>query len=400
MTPKPTTLHHAPHGDAAPLTDVTPMTARVLRALAGVTDPEIRKPITELDMVSGVTVGDDGHVSVGILLTIAGCPAAQSIESNVLAAVESVAGAGNASVEVAIMTREQREALTEKLRGGKAARVFQFGPESLTRVYAITSGKGGVGKSTITANLAVALARQGLRVGIVDADVHGFSIPGLLGLVHDGLAVKPTQVGDMILPPISHDVKVISIGMFIDDASAAVAWRGPMLHRTINQFLTDVYFGDLDILLLDLPPGTGDVAITVGQLLPHAEVIVVTTPQPAAADVAERSGIVARQTGQKVYGVIENMSGLTQPDGSVLELFGSGGGAEVAGRLSTGQDSPVPVLAQVPLSMALRGGGDEGLPVVIANPDDAAAVAITAVATRLATRARGLSGRSLGITPL
>jgi len=382
------------------LTDALPTADRVLTALAGVTDPEIRKPITELDMVSGVTVADDGHVTVGILLTIAGCPAAQRIESDVRAAAESVAGAGNASIDVGIMTREQREALTEKLRGGKAARVFQFGPESLTRVYAITSGKGGVGKSTITANLAVALARQGLRVGIVDADVHGFSIPGLLGLVHDGLAVKPTQVGDMILPPISHDVKVISIGMFIDDASAAVAWRGPMLHRTINQFLTDVYFGDLDILLLDLPPGTGDVAITVGQLLPHAEVIVVTTPQPAASDVAERSGIVARQTGQTVYGVIENMSGLTQPDGTVLELFGSGGGADVAARLSTGQDTPVPLLAQVPLSISLRGGGDDGVPVVIANPDDPAAVAITAVATRLATRGRGLSGRSLGITPL
>ncbi|MBB5641879.1 P-loop NTPase [Cryobacterium roopkundense] len=387
-----------------PLTDSSAATtgteALVLRALAGVTDPEIRKPITDLDMVAGVSVAEDGHVSVGIRLTIAGCPAAQRIESDVLAAAESVVGAGRASVDVAIMTREQRDALTEKLRGGKAARVIQFGPDSLTRVYAITSGKGGVGKSTITANLAVALARQGLRVGIVDADVHGFSIPGLLGLVQNGLAVKPTQVGDMILPPISHDVKVISIGMFVDDASVAVAWRGPMLHRTISQFLTDVYFGDLDILLLDLPPGTGDVAITVGQLLPHAEVIVVTTPQPAAADVAERSGVVARQTGQKVYGVIENMSGLTQADGSVLELFGSGGGAEVARRLSIGQDSPVPVLAQVPLSVALRGGGDDGMPVVLADPADAAAVAITAVATRLATRARGLSGRSLGITPL
>jgi len=376
-----------------------PLSERVLSALAGVTDPEIRKPITELDMVSGVSVAGDGQVTVGIRLTIAGCPAAQRIESDVLAAAESVAGTGNATVEVMIMTKEQRDALTEKLRGGKAARVIQFGPESLTRVYAITSGKGGVGKSTITANLAVALARQGLRVGIVDADVHGFSIPGLLGLVRNGLAEKPTQVGDMILPPINYDVKVISIGMFVDDPSVAVAWRGPMLHRTISQFLTDVYFGDLDILLLDLPPGTGDVAITVGQLLPHAEVIVVTTPQPAAADVAERSGVVARQTGQKVYGVIENMSGLTQADGSVLELFGAGGGAEVARRLSAGQDTPVPLLAQVPLSVALRGGGDDGVPVVLADPDDAAAVAITAVATRLATRARGLSGRSLGITP-
>lgn len=370
-----------------PVTDN--MRSRVFTALAGVTDPEIRKPITELDMVSGVTVSDTGHVTVGIRLTIAGCPAAQRIESDVLTATESVAGAGRASVEVGVMTRDQRSALTEKLRGGQAERGVQFGPESLTRVYAITSGKGGVGKSTVTANLAVALAAEGLRVGIVDADVHGFSVPGLLGLVHDGLAVKPTQVGDMILPPIAYDVKVISIGMFIDDASAAVAWRGPMLHRTIKQFLTDVYFGDLDVLLLDLPPGTGDVAITVGQLLPHAEVIVVTTPQAAAADVAERSGIVARQTGQSVYGVIENMSAMVQPDGSLLELFGSGGGAEVARRLSLGQETPVSVLAQVPLSLPLRSGGDAGLPVVLGAPDDPAARAILQLAHSMKTRAIG-----------
>ena len=381
----------------APLTDS--IRSRVFTALAGVTDPEIRKPITDLDMVSDVTVSETGQVTVGIRLTIAGCPAAQRIESDVLAAAESVSGAGRASVEVAIMTREQRTALTEKLRGGQLERSVQFGPESLTRVYAITSGKGGVGKSTVTANLAVALAGEGLRVGIVDADVHGFSIPGLLGLVHDGLAVKPTQVGDMILPPIAHNVKVISIGMFIDDASAAVAWRGPMLHRTIKQFLTDVYFGDLDVLLLDLPPGTGDVAITVGQLLPHAEVIVVTTPQAAAADVAERSGIVARQTGQSVYGVIENMAAMVQPDGSLLELFGSGGGAEVARRLSIGQPAPVPVLAQVPLSLPLRTGGDVGLPVVLGAPDDPAARAILGLARSMKTRARGLAGLSLGLRP-
>jgi ATP-binding protein involved in chromosome partitioning len=374
---------------------------RVLAALAGVTDPEIRKPITELDMVGGVDVGDDGQVRVGIRLTIAGCPAAVRIERDVLEAAESVAGAGKATVAVTVMTREQRQALTERLRGGKLARGTQFTRDSLTRVYAVTSGKGGVGKSTITANLAVALAEQGVRVGIVDADVYGFSIPGLLGIT----GVKPTQVGDMILPPVAHDVKVISIGMFVDPSTGsgsgtAVAWRGPMLHRTIQQFLTDVYFGDLDVLLLDLPPGTGDVAISVGQLLPHADVIVVTTPQAAAADVAERSGVVARQTGQTLYGVIENMAGLVQADGSVLELFGSGGGAEVAARLSAGQDAPVPLLAQVPLSVALRSGGDAGTPVVLADPSDPASVAIRAVATRLATRSRGLSGLSLGITPI
>jgi ATP-binding protein involved in chromosome partitioning len=375
--------------DAAGLRD------RVLTALAGVTDPEIRKPITELDMVAAVDVSDDGRVSVGIRLTIAGCPAAVRIERDVLEAAESVAGAGNATVAVSVMTREQRQALTERLRGGKVARGTQFTKDSLTRVYAVTSGKGGVGKSTITANLAVALAEQGLRVGIVDADVYGFSIPGLLGIS----GVKPTQVGDMILPPVAYDVKVISIGMFVEDPSVAVAWRGPMLHRTIQQFLTDVYFGDLDVLLLDLPPGTGDVAISVGQLLPHSDVIVVTTPQAAAADVAERSGVVARQTGQTLYGVIENMAGLPQPDGTVLELFGSGGGAEVARRLSAGQESPVPLLAQVPLSVSLRSGGDAGTPVVLADPLDPASVAIRAMATRLATRSRGLAGLSLGITP-
>ncbi len=382
---------------------------RVLAALAQVTDPEIRKPITELDMVAGVTSTDDGHVTVGVRLTIAGCPAAVRIERDVLEAAESVVGTGNASVDVSVMTREQRQALTERLRGGEVARTVQFGPDSLTRVYAITSGKGGVGKSTITANLAVALAGQGLRVGIVDADVYGFSIPGILGMVTPpaegsgfGTPVKPTQVGDMILPPVAHDVKVISIGMFVDEASGsgtAVAWRGPMLHRTIQQFLTDVYFGDLDILLLDLPPGTGDVAISVGQLLPNAEVIVVTTPQAAAADVAERSGLVARQTGQKIYGVIENMAGLVQPDGTVLDLFGSGGGTEVARRLSQGQETPVPLLAQVPLSVGLRVGGDTGAPVVLEAPDDPASMAIRAVANQLATRARGLAGLSLGISP-
>jgi ATP-binding protein involved in chromosome partitioning len=379
----------------------TDLQDRVLAALTLVLDPEIRKPITELDMVSGVSVTDDGRVGVGIRLTIAGCPAALRIERDVLQAAESVAGPGNATVDVTVMTREQRQALTEKLRGGKVARGTPFTPDSLTRVYAVTSGKGGVGKSTITANLAVALAEQGLRVGLVDADVYGFSIPGLLDLT----GAKPTQVGDMILPPVAHDVKVISIGMFIDPstesgAGTAVAWRGPMLHRTIQQFLTDVYFGDLDVLLLDLPPGTGDVAISVGQLLPHAEVIVVTTPQPAAADVAERSGLVARQTGQSVYGVIENMAGLVQPDGTVLDLFGSGGGAEVARRLSLGQEEPVPLLAQVPLSVALRTGGDAGIPVVLADPQDPASVAIRAVATRLATRSRGLAGKSLGLSPV
>ncbi|ROQ63849.1 ATP-binding protein involved in chromosome partitioning [Rathayibacter sp. PhB152] len=366
----------------------------VLAALARVIDPEIRKPITELDMVDSVSVAEDGAVTVAIRLTIVGCPAASAIERDVRAAAESAAGVGAVQVEVGVMTPAQRTALTERLRGGR--REMPFGPDSLTRVYAVTSGKGGVGKSTVTANLAVALARRGLAVGLVDADVHGFSIPGLLGLMHDGRVAGPTRVGELMLPPVAHGVKVISIGMFLegDTRGAAVSWRGPMLHRTISQFLTDVYFGDLDVLLLDLPPGTGDVAISIGQLLPHAEVLIVTTPQPAAADVAERSGALARQSGQRIVGVVENMSGLPQPDGSVLELFGSGGGAEVARRLSaSGED--VPLLASLPISVALRAGGDDGLPVVIGDPEDPAAVAITELARMLASRPRGLTGRRL-----
>jgi ATP-binding protein involved in chromosome partitioning len=357
-------------------------------ALARVIDPEIRRPITELDMIGGVTV-EGGAATIDLKLTIVGCPAADTIERDVR---EAALGAGVTSVDVrvTVMSREERAALTSKLRGGRP-KTLQFGPESLTRIYAITSGKGGVGKSTLTANLGVALAARGLRVGIVDADVFGFSIPGLLGVA----GAKPTQVDEMILPPVAHGVKVISIGMFVE-GNTAVSWRGPMLHRTLQQFLTDVFFGDLDILLLDLPPGTGDIAISLGQLLPHAEVIVVTTPQAAAAEVAERSGLVARQTGQAVIGVIENMAGLPQPDGTVLDLFGSGGGADAAARLST-PEQRVPLLASVPLSLALREGGDAGVPVVLAHPDDPAAVAIAGVAAALATRARGLAGRKLGL---
>jgi ATP-binding protein involved in chromosome partitioning len=364
--------------------------------LAGVLDPEIRRPITELDMVGSVEVVD-GVASIDLSLTIVGCPAADRIERDVRAAAASVAGVDAVDLSIGVMTPAQRQALTERLRDGRP-REAQFGPDTLTRIYAVTSGKGGVGKSTLTANLAVAIAARGLRVGLIDADVFGFSIPGLLG-VGDA---RPTRVNDLILPPVAFDVKVISIGMFVDPASSGgagrvVSWRGPMLHRTIQQFLTDVFFGDLDVLLIDMPPGTGDVAITLGQLLPHAEVLVVTTPQTAAAEVAERSGLLARQVGQRVLGVVENMAGLPQADGTVIDVFGSGGGSLVASRLST-EEEPVEVLASVPLSVALREGGDVGAPVVLTHPDDAAARAITALAERLSTRARGLAGRPLGFS--
>ncbi len=373
--------------------DDASIASSVMRNLSRVIDPEIRRPITELDMIGDVSVDAAGAASVGLKLTIVGCPAATTIERDVHDATAATPGVTAVDVSVTIMSRTEREALTAKLRGGRP-KALQFGPDSLTSMYAITSGKGGVGKSTITANIAVSLAARGLRVGLIDADVHGFSIPGLLGIP----GAKPTRVGELILPPVAHDVKVISIGMFLEDQTA-VSWRGPMLHRTIQQFLTDVYFGDLDVLLIDLPPGTGDVAISLGQLLPQAQVIVVTTPQSAAAEVAERSGIVARQTGQTVIGVVENMAGLVQPDGTVLELFGSGGGADAAARLSRA-DQPVPLLASVPLSLALREGGDAGAPVVLSAPGDAAAAAIVALADILARRPRGLAGRKLGVSAI
>lgn len=371
------------------------LAARVRDAVGAVIDPEIRRPLSELDMVRGVSV-DAGVARVAIALTIVGCPAASRIESDVSRAAASVAGVMDVAIEVGVMTPAERAALTEKLRGSRAARTMPFGPDSLTRVIAVTSGKGGVGKSTVTANLAVALAQRGLSVGLLDADVHGFSIPGLMGLLDaDGRAPHPTRIDELIVPPVAHDVKVISIGMFLRDGDGgAVAWRGPMLHRTVQQFLTDVYFGDLDVLLLDMPPGTGDVAISVGQFLPHAEVLVVTTPQGAAADVAVRSGLVARQTGQRVIGVVENMAAITLPDGSTFDLFGSGGGGEVASALSSDSET-VPVLASIPLSPALRIDGDEGTPVVVRHPDDAAALAIAELAHRIATQPRGLAGKSL-----
>ncbi|MEV8023481.1 P-loop NTPase [Microbacterium sp. NPDC080220] len=375
----------------------TPATADdVRRAVSAVVDPELRRPIGELDMVREITL-DEGTAHVGIALTIVGCPAADRIERDVRDAAASVPGVDDVRVEVGVMTAAERSALVERIRG---ARRMPFTADALTRVIAVTSGKGGVGKSTLTANLAVALATRGLAVGLIDADVHGFSIPGLLGLVgEDGRPPQPTRLDDLMLPPVAHGVKTISIGMFLPEGSSpAVAWRGPMLHRTVQQFLTDVHFGDLDVLLIDMPPGTGDVAISVGQLLPHAEVLVVTTPQAAAADVAVRSGVVARQTGQRIVGVIENMAAFALPDGTLVDVFGAGGGAAVAAELST-DDAAVPLLGSVPLSPALRRGGDEGEPVVLADPGDPAARAISAVADTLVSTRSSLAGRALPVSP-
>lgn len=379
-----------------------PRSDAVWRELARVTDPEILRPITELGMVDAVDVDAAGKATVHLKLTIAGCPAARRIEADTRAAAERAPGITEAHVDVGVMTPDERQAFITRVRGDRAHRAPQFGPDSLTRVIAVTSGKGGVGKSSLTANLAAALAAQGRSVGIVDADVFGFSIPGIMGLSREGRVEQPTRVGDMILPPVAHGVKVISIGMFLGDADpreTAVSWRGPMLHRTIEQFLSDVWFGDLDILLLDLPPGTGDIAISVGQLLPQAEVLVITTPQPAAADVAVRSALVARQTGQRVLGVVENMAGLVQPDGTRLDIFGSGGGQLVADRLSGGQDAPVPLVGSVPLSPGFRANGDDGRPAVLVSPDDPAATEVARIAAWLMRQGPGLAGRSLPVTP-
>jgi ATP-binding protein involved in chromosome partitioning len=370
-----------------------PLLESVQAALATVNDPEIRRPITELDMVKSVDINGP-VVSVTIWLTVAACPMKDRLTTDVTAAVAAVAGVERVAVVLDVMSDDQRAALKEKLRGPQANREVPFSrPGSLTRIYAVASGKGGVGKSSVTVNLAAAMAADGLSVGVLDADVYGFSVPRMLGVTQ-----PPTRVDDMILPPVAHDVKVISIGMFVP-GNQPVVWRGPMLHRALEQFLTDVFWGDLDVLLLDLPPGTGDIAISTAQLLPNAEILVVTTPQQAAAEVAERAGSIALQTKQQVVGVVENMSWLEQPDGSRLELFGNGGGAKVAESLGRSIGSPVSLLGQIPLDVALREGGDNGVPLVLANPDSPAAQALNGIARRLGRRARGLSGRSLGLTP-
>jgi ATP-binding protein involved in chromosome partitioning len=370
------------------------LAAAVRAALATVDDPEIRRPITELGMVRDVSV-EDGRARVEVLLTVAGCPLRDTITRDVTAAAQAVDGVGEVQVVLDVMTDEQRTALREKLRG--PAKDIPFAkPGSLTRVYAVASGKGGVGKSSLTVNLAAAMAAEGLSVGLLDADIYGHSTPRMLGV--EGM--RPTVVEQMILPVPAYDVRLISTEMFKPDRSAPVAWRGPMLHRALEQFLTDVYWGDLDVLLLDLPPGTGDVAISLAQLLPGAELVIVTTPQLAAAEVAERAGSIGVQTRQRIAGVIENMAWLACPHcGENLDVFGSGGGEAVAEALSRITGSTVPLLGSVPLDPALRVDADAGLPYVLDAPDSAAAQAITAVARRLGRRERGLAGMSLGLSP-
>jgi len=372
-----------------------PTTEQVTSALAGVNDPEIGRPITELGMVKSVSVGADGLVDVSVYLTVAGCPMRDTITSRVTEAVTALPGVSGARVTLDVMSDEQRKAMQTQLRGGRPEPVIPFAqPASLTKVLAVASGKGGVGKSSVTVNLAAALAAAGHKVGVIDADIYGHSVPRMLGVTG-----RPTPVENMIMPPSSHDVKVISMGMFTK-GNTPIVWRGPMLHRAMQQFLADVFWGDLDYLMLDLPPGTGDIAISLAQLLPNAELLVVTTPQLAAAEVAERAGAIVTQTRQRITGVIENMSYLLCPHcGEQMDVFGSGGGEAVAAKLSQLTGTTVPLLGQIPLDTRLREGGDNGTPLVLDDPSSPAALQLVKIADALSSRGRGLAGRMLNLSP-
>ena len=385
---------------SSPSTATLPTAEQVAQALAGVNDPEIHRPITELGMVKEINIAADGTVRVGVYLTVAGCPLRDTINRDVTAAVSAVPGVRQVRVELDVMSEEQRRELQGRLRGssgqGKAEKEIPFAkPGSLTKVYAIASGKGGVGKSSVTVNLAVALAGTGLKVGLLDADIYGHSVPRMLGIT-----ARPTQVEQMIMPPSAHGVSAISSGM-LKKGNEPLPLRGPILHRLLTQFLADVYWGDLDVLLMDLPPGTGDVAISAAHLVPGSELIVVTTPQLAASEVAERAGALASQLHQRVVGVIENMSYLPCPHcGERVEVFGTGGGQAVADTLTRLSGAPVPLLGEIPIDTRLREAGDSGDPVVLAAPDSPAALELRKIAEQLAGRSRSLVGRQLGLSPV
>ena len=376
--------------------------AAVNAALATVIDPEIHRPITELDMVDAVNVDDAGVASLTVLLTITGCPMANTIEADVRAKVAAVPGVSGVELTMSSMSADQRAALKRKLRGGQDEREIPFAkPDSRTQVLLIASGKGGVGKSSTTVNLAIGLVAQGRSVGVLDADIYGHSIPQMLGLVDS----NPTMVEGMIMPVPSMGLKVISIGMLKESRDQVIAWRGPILDRALQQFLADVYWGDLDFLLVDLPPGTGDVALSLGQKLPNAEVIVVTTPQQASAEVAERAGTMASMVNQKVLGVVENMAYLEVvcphcDQSHRVDVFGSGGGAEVAKTLTTRLGYEVPLLAEVPMDPSVSASGDEGVPLVSTDPSRPAAAAILGLAELLSARKPRLAGKQLGLTPV
>ena len=369
---------------------------QIRQALATVQDPEIRRPITDLGMVKNVQVGSGGAVRVDVYLTVSGCPLRDTITRDVKAAVGKLAGVSSVQVELDVMSQEQRQDLQGRLRGGKPEREIPFAsPASLTKVYAVASGKGGVGKSSVTVNLAAALAAAGQKVGLLDADIYGHSVPRMLGVTG-----RPTQVEQMIMPPVAHGVKAISSGM-LKKGNEPLPLRGPILHRLLQQFLADVYWGDLDVLLLDLPPGTGDIAISAGHLIPGAELIVVTTPQVASAEVAERAGTLATQLHQRVVGVIENMAFLPCPHcDERIEVFGKGGGHAVAQTLSRLIGSEVPVLGEVPIDLRLREAADVGVPLVLAEPTAPAAAELIKISQLIGARSRSLAGRQLGLSPV
>ncbi|HEY2507149.1 MAG TPA: Mrp/NBP35 family ATP-binding protein [Streptosporangiaceae bacterium] len=373
-----------------------PAAEQVAQALSAVNDPEIHRPITELGMVKSIDVAPDGTVTVGVYLTVSGCPLRETITREVTAAVSKLAGVTSVRVDLDVMSEQQRRDLQTSLRGNRQEREIPFAkPGSLTKVYAVASGKGGVGKSSVTVNLAAALAAMGQKVGLLDADIYGHSVPRMLGVTE-----RPTQVEQMIMPPTAHGVRAISSGM-MKRGNEPLPLRGPILHRLLEQFLADVYWGDLDMLLLDLPPGTGDVAISAAHLVPGSELIVVTTPQIASSEVAERAGSLAAQLHQRVVGVIENMSYLPCPHcGERVDVFGTGGGIAVAATLTRLTGAKVPLLGEVPIDTRLREAGDVGMPLVLAEPDAPAAQQLRKIAEELAGRSRSLAGRQLGLTPV
>ncbi len=363
-------------------------------ALATVSDPELHRPLPDLGMVESVTF-DGGIASIKILLTISGCPMRDRLEKDVKAAVEKVSEVEDIHLEFGVMNETQRDNVKKLLRGGREKFIPFAQPDSLTRVWGISSGKGGVGKSSVTVNLAAALSERGFKVGVLDADVYGHSIPRLLGIEGQ----RPTAIDQTFIPVEVRGIKVVSIEMFKPDRADPVAYRGPLLHRVLEQLLSDAYWGDLDFLLLDLPPGTGDIAISLGQLIPASEIIVVTTPQVAAAEVAERAGRIAHQLKQHIVGVIENMSAYEDSaKGAKIALFGEGGGAETSRRLSTLVGAEVPLVAQIPFDQELREGGDEGAPIVWRNPDSNAAQGFFSVVDKLAPRKKSLLGVRLGVS--
>ncbi len=370
------------------------ITQAIHQALATVSDPELHRPLPDLGMVESVAF-NNGIAQIKILLTISGCPMRERLHSDVLSAVSQVPGVSSVELEFGVMNETQRDNVKKLLRGGREKFIPFAQPDSLTRVWGISSGKGGVGKSSVTVNLAAALSSRGFKVGVLDADVYGHSIPRLFGIE----GVRPTAIDQTFIPVEVRGIKVVSIEMFKPDRADPVAYRGPLLHRVLEQLLSDAYWGDLDFLLLDLPPGTGDIAISLGQLIPASEIIVVTTPQVAAAEVAERAGRIAHQLKQHIIGVIENMSAYVDAQtGATIALFGEGGGAETSRRLSTLVGAEVPLVASVPFDVDLREGGDNGAPIVWAKPESPAAQSFFSVVDQLAPRKKSLIGVRLGIS--